>query len=212
MICGFLGYDPGQGNPLIAALPPMLTLDLRRGLSSWIESTLRFAAEQIAEGRPGSETVIARLSELIFVEAVRTYLDSMPPGHTGWLAGLRDPFVGRCLALLHGRVAEAWSLETLGREVGLSRSALAERFVRLLGEPPMHYLARWRMQVAARHLAATGITVGRVAELVGYDSEPAFNRAFKRTFGQPPAAWRAGCMNGVGGPPQRVAGVEQFAS
>lgn len=191
IICGFLGYDAGQGNPLIAALPSVLILDLRRGVSAWIESTFRFAAEQIADGRAGSETVIAKLSELLFVEAVRAYLDTLPVEQTGWLAGLKDPFVGRCLGLLHGRVAEPWSLDALSREVGLSRSALAERFVRLLGEPPMHYLTRWRMQVAARHLQGSQLTIGRVAEVVGYESESAFNRAFKRAFGHPPAFWRA---------------------
>ena len=155
--------------------------------------------------------MIARLSELIFVEAVRTHLDSMPPGHTGWLAGLRDPFVGRCLALLHGRVAEAWSLEALGREVACPRSALAERFVQLSGEPPLHYLARWRMRSPRGIGGLPESPVGRVAELVGYDSEPAFNRAFKRAFGRHPRL-SGRVMNGAGGPPQRVAGVGQFAS
>lgn len=205
LICGFLGYDGAQGNPLVATLPSLLTLDLRRGASAWIESTFRFAAEQITDQRAGSETVIAKLSELLFVEAVRAYLDTLPAEQTGWLAGLKDPFVGRCLGLLHGRVAEPWSLDALSREVGLSRSALAERFVRLLGEPPMHYLARWRMQVAARHLQGTHLTIGRIAEVVGYESEPAFNRAFRRAFGYPPASWRAHRLQGSGAAQARPA-------
>lgn len=191
MICGFLGYDGIDTNPLIASLPPVLTLDLRQGAAAWIASSFNFAAEQTAAGSAGSTTVIARLSELLFVEAVRGYLDTLPAEDVGWLAGLRDPYVGKCLGLLHGHVAHPWTLDSLGREVGLSRSALAERFARLLGEPPMHYLARWRLQSAARTLQATPSPVARVAAAVGYESEPAFNRAFKRAFGHPPAAWRA---------------------
>ena len=118
-----------------------------------------------------------------------------PPRHsraeqTGWLAGLKDPFVSRALSLLHGRVAQQWTVDDLGRDIGLSRSALADRFTRLIGEPPMRYLARWRLQLAAHHLRGSDMPLARIAEQVGYDSTPAFNRAFKRSFGVPPATWR----------------------
>jgi AraC-like DNA-binding protein len=134
--------------------------------------------------------VLAKLSELLFIEAVRACIAALPPDRTGWLAGLRDPHIGRALALLHGRVAHAWSVEELARQVGLSRSALGERFVALLGEPPMRYLARWRMQLAALRLRESDDPVARIAADVGYDSEAAFNRAFKRELGVPPARWR----------------------
>lgn len=134
--------------------------------------------------------MLARLSELLFVEALRRYVEGLPEEQTGWLAGLRDPFVSRALSLLHARVAREWTVDDLGREVGLSRSALADRFKRLIGEPPMRYLARWRIQVAAHQLRASDTSLARIAEQVGYESEAAFNRAFKQSFGVPPATWR----------------------
>jgi transcriptional regulator GlxA family with amidase domain len=134
--------------------------------------------------------VLAKLSELLFVEAVRRHLDTLPADQTGWLAGLRDPFVARSLALIHTRVNEPWTVGDLAREVGLSRSALADRFTRLIGEPPMHYLSRWRLQVAAQRLSTSHDPVSRVAIEVGYESEAAFSRAFKGRFGAPPATWR----------------------
>jgi len=144
----------------------------------------------VAAGRAGSETVLAKLSELLFVEAVRRYADSLPEGQTGWLAGLRDPYVSRALARLHGRIDSPWTVDELGREVGLSRSALADRFTRLIGMPPMQYLANWRMEVAAQKLRDTHAPMARIALDVGYDSEAAFTRAFKRHFDIPPATWR----------------------
>jgi AraC-like DNA-binding protein len=126
----------------------------------------------------------------MFVEALRRYIESLPAEQTGWLAGVRDRFVGRALALIHARPAHAWTVEELGREVGLSRSALAERFATVLGQPPAQYLTRWRLQLAAHKLRAGEGSVARIAEEVGYESEAAFNRAFKREIGAPPAAWR----------------------
>jgi transcriptional regulator GlxA family with amidase domain len=155
-----------------------------------MKSSLEFAAEELAAHRAGSETVLAKLSELLFVEALRRYVEGLPEEQTGWLAGLRDPFVSRALSLLHGRVAEQWTVDDLGRDIGLSRSALADRFTRLIGEPPMRYLARWRLQLAAHHLRSSDMPLARIAEQVGYESGTAFNRAFKRSFGVPPAAWR----------------------
>jgi transcriptional regulator GlxA family with amidase domain len=191
MVCGFLGCASASGNPLIATLPPMLKLNVEQGgASEWIRSTFQYAAEEIAAGRPGSETVLAKLSELLFVEAVRRYAESLPPGQTGWLAGLREPFVARALTLLHRDIARRWTVDDLGREVGLSRSALADRFIRLIGVPPMHYLANWRMQVATQKLRDTNASLAQIAELVGYESEAAFSRAFKKAFGAAPATWR----------------------
>jgi transcriptional regulator GlxA family with amidase domain len=190
-VCGFLGCDRLEGNPLASALPPLLRFDARQqGAGAWIKSSLEFAAQEIAARRAGSETVLAKLSELLFVEALRHYVETLPDEHTGWLAGLRDPFVSRALSLLHGRVAQQWTVDQLGREVGLSRSALAERFTRLIGEPPMRYLARWRIQVAAHQLRNTDTALTRIARQVGYGTEAAFNRAFKQSFGLPPATWR----------------------
>lgn len=191
IVCGFLGCDPFTGNPLTEALPPMLRLDTRKGsAAAWMKSSLEFAADEIAARRPGSETVLAKMSELLFVEALRHYVEGLGEEQTGWLAGLKDPFVSRALALMHARVSTEWTVEDLARETGLSRSALADRFTRLIGEPPMRYLARWRLQVAAHQLRSTDTALARVAEAAGYESEAAFNRAFKRSFGSPPATWR----------------------
>jgi AraC-like DNA-binding protein len=191
MICGFLGCASIEGNPVISTLPPLLKLNVEQGAAAeWIRSTFQYAAEEVAAGRPGSETVLAKLSELLFVETVRRHAEGLPDGQTGWLAGLRDPHVARALALLHGDIARSWTVDELGREVGLSRSALAERFIRLIGSPPMHYLANWRMQVAAQKLRNTSASLAQVAETIGYDSEAAFSRAFKKAFGTAPATWR----------------------
>lgn len=196
VVCGFLGCDRLDGNPLAAALPPVLHLDTRQGTAAaWMRSSLEFAAHEIAERRAGSKTVLAKLSELLFVEAVRSYVETLPSEQSGWLAGLRDPFVSRALSLIHARVCQQWTVDDLGREVGLSRSALAERFSRLIGEPPMRYLAHWRLQLAANQLRNSDMPLARIAKQVGYDSEAAFSRAFKRSFGAPPAAWRKGALS-----------------
>jgi AraC-like DNA-binding protein len=191
MVCGFLGCHSAEGNPVISTLPPLLKLNLDQGgAAEWIRSTFQYAAEEISAGRPGSETVLAKLSELLFVETVRRYAEALPDGQTGWLAGLRDPYVARALALLHNDITRRWTVDDLGREVGLSRSALADRFIRLIGVPPMHYLASWRMQVATQKLRNTSASLAQIAEIVGYDSEAAFSRAFKKAFGVAPAGWR----------------------
>jgi len=191
MICGFLGCASAEGNPVISTLPPLLKLSVEHGgPAEWIRSTFQYAAEEVSAGRPGSETVLAKLSELLFVEAVRRYAEALPDGQTGWLAGLREPYVARALALLHRDITRRWTVADLGREVGLSRSALADRFIRLIGVPPMHYLANWRMQVATQKLRGTNASLAQIAEIVGYDSEAAFSRAFKKAFGAAPATWR----------------------
>jgi len=191
MICGFLGCAGAEGNPVIATLPRMLKLNVEQGgAAEWIRTTFQYAAEEVATGRPGSETVLAKLSELLFVESVRRYAEGLPDGQTGWLAGLREPYVARALALLHRDIARRWTVDDLGREIGLSRSALADRFIRLIGMPPMHYLANWRMQVATQKLRNTSASLAQVAQIVGYESEAAFSRAFKKEFGTAPATWR----------------------
>jgi AraC-like DNA-binding protein len=191
VVCGFLACDEMLANPLLASLPRMFKVDMRSvSGSAWLESSLRFAAEEAAVARPGGATVLARLSELLFVEAVRRCIDTLPEGEKNWLTGLRDRFVGRALSLLHAQPAHAWTVEELARKVGLSRSALAQRFSDFLGQPPMQYLARWRLQIAAQQLRDGEKSLADVAEQVGYESEAAFNRAFKREFGMPPATWR----------------------
>jgi AraC-like DNA-binding protein len=191
MICGFLGCAGAEGNPVISTLPPLLKFHVGQGgAAEWIRSTFQYAAEEVAAGRPGSETVLTKVSELLFVEAVRRYAEALPDGRTGWLAGLREPHVARALALLHRDITRRWTVDDLGREVGLSRSALADRFIRLIGVPPMHYLASWRMQVATQKLRDTSASLAQIAEIVGYDSEAAFSRAFKKAFGAAPATWR----------------------
>ena len=191
MVCGFLGCAGTEGNPVISSLPPLLRVKLQQGgAAEWIRSTFQYAAEEVSAGRPGSETVLAKVSELLFVEAVRRYAEELPDGRTGWFSGLRDPHVARALALLHRDITRRWTVDELGREVGMSRSALADRFIRLIGVPPMHYLAAWRMQVATGKLRDTSGSLAQVAETVGYDSEAAFSRAFKKAFGTAPATWR----------------------
>ena len=190
LLCGFLGSEISF-SPLLASLPRVLKLDVRATASgAWIESSFRFAVSEIAAGRVGSATVITKLSELLFVEAMSQFVASLPAEQRGWLAGLRDPQIGRALAVLHARPAEAWTAETLALEVGMSRSVFAERFTSLVGQPPMHYLTLWRMQVAAQHLREGHGGVAQIAFEVGYESEAAFSRAFKRQFGTSPGTWR----------------------
>ncbi len=191
LVCGFLGYDSSNGNPVLSSLPAAMRLSIEEsGAAEWIRSTFEYAASEVAAGRPGSETVLAKLSELLFVEAVRRYAETLPEGQTGWLAGLRDHYVARALALLHRDMTRSWTVDELSRQVGLSRSALAERFTRLIGVAPMHYLANWRMQVAAQELRSRSASLVQVANKVGYESEAAFSRAFKKAFGTAPATWR----------------------
>jgi AraC-like DNA-binding protein len=190
LLCGFLGSEI-PFSPLLSSLPALLKLDVRATASgAWIESSFRFAISQIAAGRVGSTTVIAKLSELLFVEAVSQYVASLPPERHGWLAGLRDPHIGRALALLHARPTEGWTAEALALEAGMSRSVFAERFTTLVGQPPMQYLTFWRMHVAAQQLREGRGNVAQIGFAVGYESEAAFSRAFKRQFGVSPGSWR----------------------
>lgn len=189
LVCGFIGCDLRPFNPLIATLPRLMHLPASDD-DGWSERFVHIAAVESASRRPGSEALLERMSEMMFVDAIRRHVDTLPEQSKGWLAGLRDRFVGRALALLHEQPAAAWTIDEIGKRVGLSRSALHERFVDLIGQPPMYYLAQWRMQIASRLLLDTQSSIAAVALEVGYDSEAAFARAFKRSTGMPPAAWR----------------------
>lgn len=190
IVCGFLAGQAGQ-NPLIATLPRLLKLDVTEGTSrDWIEASVQFAARELVAGRLASSAVMAGLSELLFVEAVRSYAASRGDAVSGWLRGLRDPKIGKALTLIHGNLAGVWTVELLARSVAMSRSAFVQRFTSLVGLPPIKYLTTSRLQSARFLLRDTAKTVAQVAHEIGYESEVAFNRAFKREFGTPPAQWR----------------------
>jgi transcriptional regulator GlxA family with amidase domain len=175
----------------LGGLPPVFKVNIRNDhAGQWLEDSLKFSAGEASAQRAGSEAVLARLSEALFVETVRRYMSELPPQQTGWLAGARDPGVGTALAHLHRAPEQPWTIASLAQEVGVSRSVLAERFRHFLGKPPMTYLAEWRLQLGARMLNSTSHSVARIAGDVGYESEQAFNRAFKREFGAPPARFR----------------------
>ena len=191
LVCGFLACDAHPFNPLLDNLPPVIVAgEPAKGDANWLARFIRVATFETASKRAGAESVLAKLSELMFIEALRRHLEALPPAQSGWLAGLRDPFIGKALAALHRDAARPWTLEQLAREVGLSRSVLAQRFADVVGMPPMQYLARWRMQVAAGLLNCGRASMAEVAAAVGYGSEAAFSRAFKHVVGTPPSAWR----------------------
>ena len=190
-ICGFLGCDLRPCNPVLDALPAMIHLRGANGSTDRMRYLIDFALCEVRAPSTGSRDVLLRLAELMFVEVVRRHLETMADAQTGWLAGLRDPLVARTLSLLHAAPARRWTLEALAAQAGTSRSVLAERFARVVGQPPMHYLLQWRMQLAADLLAGPGARkVADVAEAVGYESEAAFSRAFKKCSGIAPGAWR----------------------
>jgi len=191
MICGFFACNRRLSAPIIEGLPRVVRVSLSDDPGAmWLRSSVRFSVAETAQPRAGAETLLAKLSELLFVETIRRYVGALPDGQTGWLAGLRDPHVAKALALLHGRPEHPWTVEELAREVGLSRTVLAERFAHYLGQPPIQYLTKWRLSFAADRLRDGRTSIGRLAEQVGYDSEASFTRAFKREFGLPPASWR----------------------
>jgi len=208
LFCGYLGAD-GRFAPLARSLPRLLcvrtsergvaievpggdvqAIDERSPTGRSLETSLRCAVDEATHRRAGALSMLARLSELFFVQVLRSYMEHAELAQEGWLAGLRDPYVGAALQLVHGRPEHPWTVEALGRAVGLSRSAFGERFTRLLGQPPMRYLAAWRMHVARNLMRDPRLGLADVAARVGYESEAAFHRAFKRDRGEPPAAWR----------------------
>jgi AraC-like DNA-binding protein len=191
MVCGFLACDAHPFNPLLDNLPPVIKAGKPGdAAANWLGQFIRLAQSETAGKRAGGESVLAKLSELMFIEVVRQYLEGLPAEQSGWLAGLRDPFVGKALSMMHASPSRNWTIEELARDVGLSRSVLAERFTDLVGLPPMHYLAKWRMQIAAGLLSGGNANMATIAAEVGYGSEAAFSRAFKSVVGVPPSAWR----------------------
>jgi AraC-like DNA-binding protein len=189
-VCGYLGCDAQPFNPILDGLPRMIHVRNQGREGDPTVQLIRMALAESASQRAGGETILAKLSELIFVQALRRYIDQLPSESEGWLSGLRDPHIGAALALIHGRPGEGWTLERLAREVHLSRSAFAERFSHYVQEPPMRYLGRWRMQLALRALESPSTSIAQAASQVGYQSEAAFNRAFKKIVGVPPGQWR----------------------
>jgi len=190
-ICGFLACDPRLSQSFLGGLPALIKVNIRDDASGqWLENSLKFSVSEAAHGRPGSEGVLAKLSEVVFAETLRCYVRGLSDDAKGWLAGTRDPGVSRALSVLHQRYAEPWTVAGLAQEVGLSRTVLADRFREVLGEPPMAYLTLWRLRLAARALTTSSRGVAEIASEVGYESEASFNRAFKREFGFPPARYR----------------------
>lgn len=193
-VCGFLGCDARPFNPLLASLPRLM--HVRGGAGGWLSTFPQQAVAESQEARVGSATMLTRMAELMFVEVLRRHVEQLPPQHTGWLAGLRDPVVGPALAALHDRPAHDWTLAELARTTASSRTVLAERFTQIVGSPPMLYLTRWRLQLAAERLTNGSAKIAAIAAQVGYESAAAFSRAFKRETGLSPDAWRTSRQHG----------------
>ncbi len=191
-ICGFLGCDVLPFNPVIQALPRIVHIpDGYTAGDGWLSSLIKAIMQESNKRRAGADSVLSRLSELLFIEVVRCYMESLPPGTRDWFTALSDPHAGRAIRLMHEDVRRPWTLAELAREVGVSRTILIERFKAYLGVAPMSYLFSWRMQIAAGMLAGGASSLSRIGSAVGYESEAAFSRAFKRATGMPPATWRA---------------------
>ena len=213
-VCGYLNCDQ-RFSPLVEALPTMLLVRSRgdysaidaidaggsrpttvpQGSGTWLGTTLKFTVNEARAARPGNAAILGRLTELMFVEILREYMQRLPADQGGWLAGLNDPHVGKALRLMHADPARDWTVDELAREAAVSRSVLAQRFTDLVGDAPMRYLSNWRMQLAKEMMRDGVCNIQEVAARVGYDSEAAFNRAFKRATGSPPAAWRKGALS-----------------
>ena len=190
-VCGYMVCEQSLSDVFLAGLPAMFKVNIRQDDSGrWLENSIRYSIADTKVSGAGAEAVLARLCETLFIETLRRYMRLLPAGQIGWLAGARDVEIGRVLALMHQQPAASWTIATLAHEVGISRAVLAERFRQYLGEPPLAYLTRWRLQLGAQMLSSTSHSVAQIAAKVGYESEPAFNRAFKRTFGNPPARYR----------------------
>jgi AraC-like DNA-binding protein len=193
IVCSWFAYEGDAPNPMMSNLPTLFTTALRRRTAGpWLEQSINFVLADAAAKSPGSEVLASKVAEMLFAEVLRGYIESVPANNPGWLAGLRDPHVSRCLALMHAEPARDWTVDALASEVHISRSVLAEKFAELVGAPPMQYLTRWRMIVAAGMLRNEQTNLARVAEGVGYESEAAFSRAFKREYGVSPGQWRQG--------------------
>jgi AraC-like DNA-binding protein len=190
VVCGFLACDAAPFNPLIDNLPPILVGDSKRpGGMPWLSELARVAVAEAEGKRMGSDSVLGKLTELMFIEVVRQHIERLPEGQDGWLAGLRDPLISKALSVMHAAPANDWDVESIARQAGASRSEFAERFTQFVGIPPMQYLSKWRMQIASG-LLADNVNIAAIAAEVGYGSEAAFSRAFKKIVGQPPSVWR----------------------
>ena len=193
LVCGWFAFDREVPNPFMSVLPRVFRAAVRgRPAGAWLDESIRYALAEAASGQPGSSAVATRVAESLFVEMLRAYVDSLPPAEPGWLAGLRDPQVGKCLELMHGKPGHDWSVDALAGEVRVSRSVLAQRFTDFVGISPMQYLKRWRLATAARMLRSERANIGRVIEAIGYESEASFSRAFKKEYGVSPGQWRSG--------------------
>lgn len=189
-VCGYFGCDSRPFNPLLDTLPRLLVVRSDSASGRATGDLIRMALDESNQPSPGGETILARLSELLFLQCLRQHIADLPAQSTGWLAGLRDRHIGAALVLMHGQPAKAWTLESLAREIGMSRAGFAERFAAVMGEPAMRYLGNWRLQIALRLLERNDVSIAQAAAEVGYESEAAFNRAFKSKVGLPPGAWR----------------------
>ena len=191
LVCGYLACDARLAKMLLAGLPRIVRVNVRgSNAGAWLEASVRYALAEARSPRPGGAGVLAKLAEVLFIEVLRLYMNEQGEGRTGWLAGVGDRIVGAALNALHQRPAHAWTLEELASEAATSRSVLAERFQHLVGSSPMQYLTQWRMLLAANLLSGSNAPLARIAEDVGYQTDTAFSRAFRREYGTPPAAWR----------------------
>lgn len=213
LICGYLACEAGLIQPVLVGLPRVVRVHIRNDAAGeWLENSILHAVDRAVAVEPGSDVILARLAEVLFAEALQRYVRQLPPGRTGWLAAAGDPTVGRSLAALHRRPAHPWTLDELAQEALVSRSALTERFARLIGQSPISYLADWRLELGAESLRSTSRSVLQVASEVGYESEAAFNRAFKRRFGKPPAQYRRAWREQFRSPPAGGEALKPLAS
>ena len=191
LVCGYLACDARLARMLLTGLPKLVRVNVRgSNAGTWLEASVRYALAEARSPRPGGSGVLAKLAEVLFIEVLRLYMNDQGDGRTGWLAGVGDRIVGAALNALHRRPAHAWTLEELASEAATSRSVLAERFQQLVGSSPMQYLTQWRMLLAANLLSGSNAPLARIAEDVGYQTDTAFSRAFRREYGTPPATWR----------------------
>jgi AraC-like DNA-binding protein len=191
LVCGYLACDTRLARMLLGGLPSLLRVNVRGSNAGvWLEASLRYALAEARSPRPGGEGVLAKLAEVLFIEVLRLYMHEQHEGRTGWLAGVSDRIVGAALGAMHRSPAQAWTVEELARAAHTSRSVLAERFQNLVGTSPMQYLTQWRMMLAANLLSRSNTPLARIAGDVGYQTDTAFSRAFRREFGEPPATWR----------------------
>ncbi len=201
LICGFFSFDHGSAHPLLSVLPPVLSIRGEGGRArSWLESSLDLIAQETIAGRPGRGALFDRLTEALFIQVLQTTIEELAYTGPSWLAGLRDPLIGEALGLMHAHADDAWTVQSLAARVGMSRSAFASRFRGLVGESPLQYLTRWRMQVAANHLREGHLTLAQVADRVGYRAEASFSKVFKRYLGVAPGTYR---RRGATGAPRR---------